>query len=55
MYTKFYLAKNIEVLRNIRGAVFLSKRTLYVYNKKRRTWFQCSKESLSCLNIEKRN
>lgn len=35
MYTKFYLAKNIEVLRNIRGAVFLSKRTLYVYNKKK--------------------
>lgn len=54
MYTKFYLAKNIEVLRNIRGAVFLSKRTLYECNKKR-TWFQCSKESLSCLNIKKRN
>lgn len=35
MYTKFCLAKNIEVLRNVRGAVFLSKRTLYVYDKKK--------------------
>lgn len=36
MHTKFYLAKNIEVLRNIRGAVSLSKRTLYVYNEKKK-------------------
>lgn len=36
MYTKFYLAKNIEVLRNVRGVVFLSKRTLYVYDRKKK-------------------